>query len=297
MNIRSVDLNLLAVFDALFDERNVSKAAKRLALTQPTVSGMLKRLRLMFDDDLFVRTSHGVVPTPRAETLAAPVKDLLQRAQSLVRPVAFDPGESETTFRVCGSDYLQLAVISPLIRRLKELAPKTRVSVLPRPGVGLADLLARGEIDLSVNVRDVAIEDFPARRLFTDRYVCVARKAHPLDGDISLNELCSFEHLLVDPTQGRFDGPMDATLAEHGVRRRVTVVVPSFAMLFETLTSGDYLSFMPERLFLDRVDTLKMLSVDIGARPIEVLANWHPRVTGDARHRWLRGQLVDLTRR
>ena len=85
MNIRNIDLNLLVVFDALFDERNVTRAADRLALTQPTVSGMLKRLRHLFSDELFHRTSHGILPTPRAEALAGPIKDLLGTAEALVK--------------------------------------------------------------------------------------------------------------------------------------------------------------------------------------------------------------------
>ena len=103
-NIRSVDLNLLAVFDALFDERSVTRAAGRLALTQPPVSGMLARLRHDFGDELFVRTSHGVLPTPRAEELAVPIKALLVDARALFEPAEFDPARETFTVRICGSD-------------------------------------------------------------------------------------------------------------------------------------------------------------------------------------------------
>ena len=103
------DLNLLVAFDALFDERSVTRAAERLAVTQPTVSGLLKRLRRTFSDQLFLRTSHGILPTPRAEALAGPVKNLLASAQSLVTPETFDPAVAETTTKICGSDYLQNA--------------------------------------------------------------------------------------------------------------------------------------------------------------------------------------------
>ena len=99
-NIRSVDLNLLVVFDALFDERGVTRAAARLAVTQPTVSGLLKRLRRTFADPLFLRTSHGILPTRRAEALAGPIKDLIASAQSLVTPEVFDPATAETTIRI-----------------------------------------------------------------------------------------------------------------------------------------------------------------------------------------------------
>ena len=296
MNIRSVDLNLLVAFDAMFDERSVSRAANRLALTQPTVSGMLKRLRQLFADELFVRTSYGILPTPRAEALATPIKGLLANAQTIIQPEEFDPATDDSTIRICGSDFLQLSVISPLIARLRVIAPRMRVSVVPRPATGLSDLLARGEIDVSVNVTEVAVPDLPARKLFSDQYVCVARRSHPLDDNITLNELCEYDHILVDPMQGRFTGPMDEAMGVRGVQRRVALSVPTFALLFEALCIDDYVAFIPSRLFPGRADQLKILQVDAGSRPFVIVANWHSRMNGDARHKWLRNQLVEIAR-
>jgi DNA-binding transcriptional LysR family regulator len=296
MNIRSVDLNLLVAFDALFDERSVSRAAHRMALTQPTVSGMLKRLRHVFGDELFVRTSHGILPTPRAEALATPIKELLAKAQTIIKPEEFDPATSEAAIRLCGTDYLQLTVLFPLIARLRLIAPKIRISVMPGQPPGLSDLLARGEIDVSVCTKVTAVPGLPARKLFSDRYVCVARRSHPLDSRISLKELCAFDHVLVHPTQGRFTGLMDEALAEKGAYRNVALSVPTFSMLFDALDSSDYLAFIPARLFSGRAKWLKKLSVDIDPRPFDVVANWHSRMNGDARHKWLRVQLIDSAR-
>jgi DNA-binding transcriptional LysR family regulator len=116
MNIRNIDMNLLVVFDTLFDERSATRAADRLALTLPAVSGMLKWLRHLFSDELFVRTSHGILPTPRAEALAVPIKDLLGTAPALITPKSFDPTTAETTLALCGNDYMQSAVIGPAIK-------------------------------------------------------------------------------------------------------------------------------------------------------------------------------------
>lgn len=297
MNIRSIDLNLLVTFDALFDEQNVSRAADRLALTQPAVSGMLKKLRIIFANELFVRTSHGIIPTPRAEALAIPVKELLVQAQTIVQPETFDPLDNETTIRMCGSDYLQLSVISPLITRLREIAPKMRVSVIPRPSSGIVDLLARGEIDINICAKEVAIPDLPARNLFSDRFICVVRRAHPLNKRTALRSLDEYDHILVDPTQGQFSGPMDEPLAKKGVRRRVAASVPTFSMLFDLLENNDYIAFIPSRLYRDRSDRLKVLEIDFKTPRIEFVANWHSRMNGDQRHKWLRDQIVKVTRR
>ena len=289
VNIRNIDLNLLAVFDALFDERSVTRAAGRLSLTQPTVSGMLQRLRRVFSDDLFVRTSHGIVPTPRGEALAGPVKELLADAQRLLTAQAFDPESAEGTIRICASDYLQHAVITPLIAVLRRRAPRLKVLVAPRQELSLAGLMARGEIDLYVCNREVAEPDLPFSHLYRDRYICVARRNHALKtARISLKELCAFDHLLVHPTGRSLWGPVDTALSAVGRGRRVAVAVPSFHTLFELLKSEDFLAFVPERLLRKRRADLKIFETDVKIAPIDVIASWHPRVSRDARHHWLR---------
>jgi DNA-binding transcriptional LysR family regulator len=298
LNIRNVDLNLLVAFDALFDERSVTRAADRLAVTQPTVSGVLKRLRATFSDPLFVRTSHGILPTPRAEALAGQVKELLAKAQSLIAPQTFDPRRAETTIRLCGSDYMQFAIMIPLIERIRKLAPKMRVSVGPMPAAGIVDLLARGDIDLCLSGREAAIPDLPARTLCRDRYVCIARKRHPLKGKrISIDQLCAFDHLLVVRTSGSFSGIVDDVLAGHGRHRRIAVAVPTFASLFDLLGTDDFIAFVPERLLRKRWSDVKVFETEIAPPILEVVANWHPRVSGDPQHKWLRALVAETARR
>jgi len=295
-NIRSVDLNLLVAFDALFDERSVTRAAERLAVTQPTVSGLLKRLRRTFSDQLFLRTSHGILPTPRAEALSGPVKNLLASAQLLVTPEVFDPAVAETTIKICGSDYLQNAVISPLIKAIRKVAPKIRVLVAPRPDANtLADLFARGEMDLCISSREVVLPDLTSRLLFRDRYICVARKGHPLKArNISVRQLCAYDHLLVDPTGTSFSGVIDTILDKSHHRRRVVVAVPTFHFLFDILGSNDFIAFVPEGLLWKRKSDLRIFETDLTLPAIEVLASWHPRLNGDAQHKWLRELLIKV---
>jgi DNA-binding transcriptional LysR family regulator len=297
-NIRTVDLNLLVVFDALFDERSVTRAADRLAVTQPTVSGLLKRLRQTFTDQLFLRTSHGILPTPRAEALAGPVKDLLANAQSLVTPEAFDPATAETTIMICGSDYMQHAVISPLIEAIRKVAPKIKVLVAPRPAANtLADLFTRGEMDLCISAREVVDPDLISRLLYRDRYICVARKKHPLKARrISVKQLCAFDHLLVDPTGESFSGAVDTSLSKLDSRRRVAMAVPTFHLLFDILGSDDFIAFVPERLLRKRRSDLRVFETNLALPAIEVLATWHPRLNGDAQHKWLRELLVKVAK-
>jgi DNA-binding transcriptional LysR family regulator len=295
-NIRTIDLNLLVTFDALFDERSVTRAAARLARTQSAVSGMLAKLRQTFSDQLFVRTSHGILPTRRAEALAGPIKYLLAGAQSLIASDEFDPAKAEGVIRLCGSDYLQHAAMTPLIREIRRRAPKMRLLVVPRPATGVADLLARGEVDLCLSLRELAVPDLPARLLYKDRYICVARKRHPLLGPrITTKQLCSFDHLIVDPTGRSFVAPVDVALAARGHQRRVAVAVPSFAVLLQVLQFGDFFAFVPERLLpKKRQSDLKIFQTDLTIPQFEVVANWHPRVAEDAQHKWLRELLAEV---
>jgi DNA-binding transcriptional LysR family regulator len=296
-DIRNVDLNLLVAFEALFDERSVTRAASRLALTQPTVSGMLQRLRHTFSDQLFVRTSRGILSTPRAEALAGPIKALLANARLLVTAEDFDPATADGTVRLCASDYLQHAVVAPLIGVLRRRAPKLKVQISPRQEANLTDLMSRGVIDLYICIREVADPDLPSVLLYRDRYICVGRKRHALKARrLSLKQLCSFDHLLVHPTGRSLSGPVDATLAAIGHQRRVAVAVPNFHILFELLSSDDFLAFVPERLLWRRRSDVRVFQTNLATPQFEIVATWHPRVSGDARHKWLMETLVAVVR-
>lgn len=297
-DIRNIDLNLLVAFDALYDSRNVSRAADRLALTQPTVSGMLTRLRDLFGDPLFVRTQHGVLPTPRADALSEPVKGLLASAEALVMPADFDPRSAEMTLSISANDYLQYSLIVPLIRDLRRSAPRIRLAVLPAELAGLADQMARGVIDLAVTIPEFTDAKLPRRLLYTERYVCAARKGHPLTvKKLSLKDFCRFDHVIVSPTGGSFEGPADQALAELGASRRVSVSLPSFHVLMETIRTGDFLALVPERLLYGKMAGLKLFSPPITLPDFDVIATWHQRVDKNPAHHWLRSRLIAVADR
>jgi DNA-binding transcriptional LysR family regulator len=238
------------------------------------------------------------LPTRRAEALAGPIKDLIASAQSLVTPEVFDPATAETTIRICGSDYLQYAVISPLIEAIRTAAPKIRVLVAPRPDANtLADLFARGEMDLCISTREVALADLTSRLLYRDHYVCVARKNHPLKARrISVKQLCAFDHLLVDPSGTSFSGAIDIVLGKLRYRRRVAMAVPTFHLLFDILGSDNFIAFVPNGLVRKRRSDLRIFEADLALPAIEILGSWHPRLNGDAQHKWLRELLVKVAR-
>jgi DNA-binding transcriptional LysR family regulator len=292
-DIRNVDLNLLVAFDALYDARNVTRAADRLALTQPTVSGMLARLRDLFADPLFVRTQHGVIPTPIADDLAEPIKALLTEIEVLITPVEFDPASATMTISISANDYMQHSLIVPLIRNLRKLAPGIKLAILPAEITDLADKMARGTIDLAVTIPEFAGPNLPRSLLYTERYVCAARKGHPLNGKkLSLDDFCRFDHVIVSPTGGSFEGPADRALSELGASRTVSVSLPSFHVLLETIRAGDFLALVPERLLYGKMAGLKLFNPPITVPDFDVIATWHQRVGRNPAHSWLRSRLT-----
>ena len=173
-NIKKIDLNLLVVLDALLDERNVTRAAARLGYTQPTISGMLTRLRDLFGDPLFVRTQRGLLPTPRAQALAVPLKQLLADSQRLVARDVFDPASAEVTFTISSNDYMQHALLVPFVKVLRSEAKQIQLAIAPPIIEGLSDALARGQIDLAVTIPEFAMSDLPSR-LALPRALCRRR--------------------------------------------------------------------------------------------------------------------------
>ena len=291
-DIRALDLNLLRTLDALLDERSVTRAASRLSLTQPAVSGALARLREAFDDPLFVRARHGVLPTPRALALATPVKRLLADAEALVRPPAFDPATAELLVSVSATDYGQRTLVRPFLTALRERAPRVRVAVWPLEGGRVRDQLEHGDIDLAFTLPEEAPAPFHSRRLHDDRYVCALRAGHPAAaaGGLTLDRFCALDHVLVSPKGGGFRGATDVALEAVGRSRRVALSVPGFLVLPDMLRASDLVAVVPGRL-LSEEPGIALLTPPLDIPGFTMIAAWHERTQHDVVHRWMRSLL------
>ncbi len=293
MQLRNLDLNLLKAFDALMDERNVTRAAERLAVTQPAVSATLNRLRDALGDPLFVRSQRGVSPTARALEISAPIKRILADIEAVVRPTVFDPATVEMTVTVSATDYALRAVVVPFVGRLRQQAPGVRVAVLPAHGPELLEQMERGELDLALITPQMAPPDLHSRTLFVERYVCVLREGHPAAASetLTLDDFCALDHGIVSLQGGGFVGATDEALAALGRHRRVCVSVPSFGMLLDMVRSTDLVALVPERL-LPGVQGLVEQAPPLAVPGFTKLVAWHARNHADPRQRWLREQLV-----
>src|SRR6185312_7854862 len=294
-DIRRIDLNLLVALEALLDERSVTRAADRLALTQPTVSAMLARLRKLFGDPLFVRTQRGILPTPRAAALAPVLKQWLAEARALVADERFEPATAELTASVSANDYIQSALIVPFIERLRREAPKAQLAVRNPQFSDVAAMLADGDLDLCVTTTpEIPEADLRSRVLYEERYVCVVRSGHPLKARtaVTVDQFCRYPHAMVSPTEGRFVGPVDRALALVGRRRRVVLAAPGFLILPEILQTDDLIAVVPERVLRGRMRGLRTFVPPVDVPGFNVVLLWHQRLHQDPVHRWLRELLA-----
>ncbi|WP_085678758.1 MULTISPECIES: LysR family transcriptional regulator [unclassified Pseudomonas] len=296
-DIRNLDFNLLKALDALLDERSVTRAADRLALTQPAVSGMLNRLRERFDDPLFVRAQRGIVPTLRAEQLALPVKRLLADIGQMLQPQEFDPATAELTVRLASTDYALRAVVAPLLTALRQQAPNLRLAVQPIDEQALPGQLERGDIDLALLTPPTLTPGLLSAALFDEQYVCALRADHPdaTGTTLALERFCALDHALVSSSGGAFEGVTDAALAHIGRTRRVSLSVTSFLILPEVLLASDLIAVVPRRL-VARHAGLHLMQPPVPIPGFSKLLAWHPRSDRDPGQRWLRALLMETCR-
>ncbi|ODJ91735.1 LysR family transcriptional regulator [Pseudomonas viridiflava] len=287
--LRRLDLNLLVTLDALLSEQNVTRAARLLNLAQPTVSLQLGRLREILDDPLLLPGPRGMSPTERARELRGPLREALVALEGALSPGApFDPALSSQTWRVAASDYATTALIWPSLASLRRLAPNTRLALLNKHPVSLANDLEHGQLDLALHTRDEAPPKLRQRSLFHERYVLAGRRGHPaLATRLSLKAFCGLEHAVMSPNGAGFVGSTDQALAAKGLERRVVLSVPNFNSLFSALAHSNLVAVVPERLVRDE-PALIVQEPPLAIPGFEMLMLWPERLHRDPAHIWLR---------
>ncbi|WP_320837044.1 LysR family transcriptional regulator [Zhongshania sp.] len=292
-DILRADLNLLKVLDVLLDECSVSLAAKRLHVTQPSVSYTLQKLRELFDDPLFIRAQRGLIPTARAEALRPSIKRLLNDAQTLIKPPEFRPDQAEFTFSVSANDYLQIALLAPFVKAVRALSPKLKIAIYDLSAEEATERMRRGELDLVLTFPQELAADFCSRQLFRDDYVGVVGRDHPLKSkSVSAKEFMRYEQVIVSPTGFAFEGPLYRGLLDSPVMQKIAVTSPSFAILPRLLAGGDLVAMIPRRLLAMIASDLREIHIAAEMPALDVIAAWHPRLDHDPAQQWVRDVLA-----
>ncbi|MBL9105329.1 MAG: LysR family transcriptional regulator [Myxococcales bacterium] len=300
-NLAAMDLNLLVTLEALLGERHVTRAAARLGLSQSATSHALARLRRLLGDPLLVRDGQLLVPTTRAAALAPRLAEALASLRSvLAPPAAFDPATARRRFTLGMADYAQFVLLPPLLARLSAAAPHVDLvvrdsaidrldeidfTVAPDSSVARSDPLRGG--------RQPALR---GRRLFRERYVCVARRGHPRIGKkLDLATFVALPHAFIAP-RGTPGGVVDDALAERGLTRRVALMIQHFLVAPDAIAGSDLIITLAERLaraFAGRLP-LALHEPPLALPRFTMQLYWHERRHLDPAHQWLRRQILEV---
>lgn len=280
MNLRTLDLNLLVVLDALLDEAHVTRAADRLCMSQSATSAALARCRELFNDPLLERGRGTMHLTSYAQTLRAPLKSLLGNVVELINPPSVPLDQIQQTLRITMADYPALFVIGPLMQTLQASAPGINLVIQAWAGADSAKTaLLNGSTDIAVSVFPQVEEELYCKTLLEEEYVVAMREQHPAAAKFDIDGWLAYPHIVVS-AKGENTTPVDAALAQRGLSRRVGLVLPNFQMVPPLLSSSDLMALLPSRVVpLTQGITALPLPVPVAGFPLHIA--WHQRRSQD----------------
>jgi len=304
MNISKIDLNLLIYLDVLLREKNVTRAASQLNITQPAMSNGLKRLRTLFGDPILVRTSDGMVPTERARVLAPSIrKILLELEEALQGEEEFNEFNSQRVFRIMASDYAASTLIPPLLKSINKVAPNITLDIMTPSDVTFHDVEA-GKIDMAINRFDELPQSFHQKAIWRDSFSCLVSADNPVVSKFNLNSYLESKHVWVsktgfgvgvgmDPKDVQKLGWVDESLARLGKKRDIKVFTRNYHVAMQLAFEDNLIATLPTKAaLLHRNDNnFTILKPPFEIPDIELKMIWSPLLHHDASHIWFR-QLV-----
>lgn len=302
MNFATFDLNLLRVLDAVFIEGSTVKAADKLALSQSAVSGALSRLRYAFNDPLFVRQGNKLVATEFAETLRAPLREELERLESLLTPAnSFDPATAEGTFRIAASDFFAEMLMPALGDLLYKEAPGIRAQLLDLVPSNYVDSLDRRNADIAL-IPEMDLPSWVASKpMFKSGFHVIGRRNNPAlqpyepGKKLPMDVFCDLHHVLFSP-EGNLAAMGDAALAKVGKSRQVAMTLPVFSGVCRTVSESDLIALVPEQLAakVAKDFDLNVYLPPMDINPALIIGIWHKRLENAPLAAWMREKIFAL---
>jgi DNA-binding transcriptional LysR family regulator len=297
MNWGAFDLNLLIVFDAVMQDRSVTRAGSRIGLSQPAMSHALNRLRYMLKDELFVRTPAGMVPTPRAEMLAQPLRNALNEMQQALEPTAFEPSASNRRFTLAVNNYSAVVLAPPLVAATLAAAPNVQLDLRPSGTLDIVERLDRGDLDIALVGAEAPGERFSAQPLLDDSFALVMRRGHPSSlRAVSPAEFAALPHLEISSSY-EDTSFIDPWLAGLGLTRRIALRAPYLSAAL-ILAQSDMVATLSRRIAqeLARAHPLKICEPPYDSPYVRTVMVWHRRLDSQPAHHWLRNVIVSMSK-
>lgn len=291
--IEKLEINHLRTINALYKYGSISEAADNLNVSQQAVSLQLKKIREILNDQLFVRTGHGMVPTPYAKLIEPHIHKVLVQINDIPLPNSVTPEKIERTLVISATDYTQKVIVGALIRDLRTSAPKVRIIVADIESSSLTRKMHQGEIDLAFTSDGYVPVGLISEPLFIEKYLCVsANEAITFDYHLPLEKLVEYDFIITSPGIPSFKGSADTWFEKQGLPRKVVVSVPSFFMAQEYLKQSNMVGFLPSRLL--PIEGLFEIPLKTYPPGYEVVAAYHPSVKSDPFMIWLLGRVRHL---
>ncbi|MGJ8680892.1 LysR family transcriptional regulator [Paraglaciecola sp.] len=307
MNIAKIDLNLLVYLDVLLRERNVTKAASQLGITQPAMSNSLKRLRDLFKDPLLVRTSEGMAPTQRAKELQPIIREVLSKLESTIQTsTEFSPSTSNRTFRIMASDYAESTLLMEVIKKLNQLAPNISLDLITPSDVTFLDV-EQGKVDMAINRFEELPQSFHQKVIWHDEFACVVNKQYALASELSLDNYLKAKHIWVsktgfgvgvgiDPQQIQKLGWVDAELTKLGKKRDIKVFTRHYHVALQLAKEQNLIATLPRRAadLYKQVPEVSILPPPFEIPPFPLKMAWSAILQHDAGHIWFRRLISEV---
>ncbi|MGB5327420.1 MAG: LysR family transcriptional regulator [Gammaproteobacteria bacterium] len=304
-----IDLNLLEYLDILLRERNVTKAASHLGLSQPAMSNGLGRLRVLFDDPLLVRTSDGMTPTERALELQPVIREVLARVDKAVQPrAAFDAATAERFFRIMATDYAESTIFPPILQRLREAAPGITLDIMTPSDVSFLDV-EQGKVDMVINRFDSIPQSFHQKTIWEDDFACLFSIDNPIRNNFTLDSYLQAQHVWVsktgmgvgvgmNPDDVQRLGWVDEALNRIGKQRRITVFTRHYQAAMLMAEQNDLIATVPAKAAKLQAHNPRVVveQPPFDIPPIELKMAWSPLLQNNPAHQWMRRLIVEVAR-
>ena len=295
-NLQNERLKLLATFKAIYDDASLVKVAQKQGVTQSAISKQLQKLRDWFEDDLFVKTPSGMMPTARAQSLLLRIEHILEELEILNESPEFDASKLDGKFVIETTDEVSRLLAPRLLKAVNLQAPRLDIAIRPLEQEGMIRSLELGEVDLVISVNWHAPGELWQKRLYGDHFVVLMGKEHPLAGaELTIQGFSDALHLLVAP-MGRRRGYIDEFLAQRGYERKVKLSVASFSEITSELLSDRFIVTLPNQV-ATRVhdqDDLVIRSLPFDVPMFNYYMLWHRRFNNQQRNKWMRGEIEKL---
>ncbi len=310
MQAGRIDLNLLNYLDVLLRERNVTRAASHLGLSQPAMSNGLRRLRLMFDDPLLIRTSEGMTPTERANELQPVIRDVLSKIDKAVQPqTAFDATTAERVFRIMASDYAESTIFPRILQRLREQAPGISLDIMTPSDVSFLDV-EQGKVDMVINRFDSIPQSFHQMDIWKDGFACLFSTENPIRDNFNLDTYLQAQHVWVsktgmgvgvgiNPDDVQRLGWVDEALNKLGKKRHIAVFTRHYQAAMLMAEQNDLIVTIPARASKLQANNPRVIVKEPPFKipPIDLKMAWSPLLQHNPAHRWMRRLIVEVAKK